>query len=599
MYRTLLLSLTLIYLTACSSIPFFGKDKENGNGDADAGETEPVITVNVTGVDGPVAENIRAYSGLSRTRCTVPVELLKRRIRKTQEEASSALEAFGYYEAQTTINFTTEQDCPVATINVEPGRRMRVANVDLNIKGEAAEDPEFNQLLQNLPLQKGAGLNHGNYSSTKSQIESAAAELGYLEGRFVTSKLKIDMEDYFAEAIFQYQSGERYKLGEIRIDQDPQVLREDLIRRLLEAPVGEKYRASRVVQIQDHLSASGYFDKVEARPRLSESEDKTISVDVSVKPSKRHHFSTSYGFVTDEGFRTRLAYTNRWWNDRGHRLGAETRLSQSEQGFSANYQIPREHPSNEWLRFTASFRQRDVDTFETREGRLAVNESKRRPWGIMENRFLALTREDFDVGNESGSGTFLVPGVRWNRRMVDNDLYPEHGLDLSLEVRGATEAIVSDTSFLSTNVHAHYLRALGSGFRAFLRGNLGAMWVDRFRSLPPAERFFTGGDNSIRGYDYQELGPVNSSGHVIGGRYLGVASFELEKYLTGNWGVAAFVDTGNAFGGPGRNTGLKTGVGAGIRWRSPVGPVRVDIAHPLDDDDDSLFRIHLRIGPDL
>ena len=142
-----------------------------------------------------------------------------------------------------------------------------------------------------------------------------------------------------------------------------------------------------------------------------------------------------------------------------------------------------------------------------------------------------------------------------------------------------------------------YLRALPYGLRSLLRGELGGMWVDEFRALSPDERFFAGGDRSIRGYDYQDLGPINSTGYVIGGRYLGVMSFEIEKYVLGNWGLAGFVDSGNAFGGPGRDTGLKTGVGLGLRWRSPVGPIRLELAHPLDDDD-TVIKLHLRIGPD-
>jgi len=588
----------VMLLTGCSWLPFFSKDNNSGEENINQSTTEPTVNIIVTGVDDAVANNIRAHLGIARSRCTVPVELLQRRARKTQTEATVALQAFGYYEAQTSISFSSTPECHTAEINVEPGRRMQVKQIALNIEGEAANDPEFEQLLSDLPLREGADLSHGDYSSTKSLIESAAAELGYMEGRFVNSELKVDMESYSATAIIQYQSGERYKLGEIRINQDPPILREDLVRRLLEAPVGENYRADQVVRIQDRLSTSSYFQQVEARPRLSETENNTIPVDVSVKPSERHYFSASIGFATDEGLRSRFGYTNRWWNDRGHRLGAEARLSQTEQGISANYQIPREHPSNEWLQITAGARQQDVDTFETQAAKFSIAESKRRPWAVMENRFISISREDFEVGGEKDIGTFLIPGIRWNRRVVDHELYPEHGLDLSFETRGATEALVSETSFIRTSLHAHYLQALAFGFRSFIRGDLGAMWVDQFRSLPPSERFFAGGDNSIRGYDFQELGPVNAFGKVIGGRYLGIVSFELEKHLTGNWGVAAFVDTGNAFGGPGNNTGLKTGAGLGLRWRSPVGPVRVDLAHPLDDDD-TLVRFHIRIGPDL
>ena len=131
-----------------------------------------------------------------------------------------------------------------------------------------------------------------------------------------------------------------------------------------------------------------------------------------------------------------------------------------------------------------------------------------------------------------------------------------------------------------------------------MRGRLGALWAGEFDQLPPSERFFAGGDSSIRGYDIDSLGPVDASGQVIGGNKLGVISAEVDYYFTERWGFAVFVDSGNAFGGDGSSTGLQTGVGAGVRWRSPIGPIRVDIAHPLDDPSNN-FRLHLRIGPDL
>ncbi len=595
--RTLAVALLLLHLLACSRIPFLNRDKD---ADTRPGEesSEPLVEVIVNGVDDTVADNIRAHVGISRSRCSVPVELLRRRVDKTGKEAVSALQAYGYYQANVSVTFSSTEACPLATIDVEPGPAMKVRKVELIIKGEAAGDPEFAEMTDDLPLKQGDDLNHGLYSKIKSRIESAAAELGYLEGRFITTELTVNMEDYAADAMIHYDSGVRYRLGDIRLKQEPEILREDLVRRLLEAPTGNSYRAEQVVRLQDRLGNSGYFSRVEARPQLGVNEEKSIPVDVSMSPADRHAFSVSLGFATDEGIRSRLGYTNRWWNDRGHRLGAETRLSQTEQGVSANYQIPREFPSNEWLQFTLGLRQQDVDTFETQSGRFSISDTKRRPWGIMENRFVSISREDFTIGEEEGIGTFLIPGLRWDRRYVDNELTPNRGLDLDLEIRGASDSLISDTSFARMSFNAHYLQAIPFGLRAYLRTNLGAMWVDQFRALPPSERFFAGGDNSIRGYDFQDLGPVNRAGDVIGGSYLGVISFELEKYLYGNWGVAGFVDTGNAFGGPGSNTGLKTGAGIGLRWRSPVGPVRIDLAHPLDDED-TLVRVHIRIGPDI
>jgi translocation and assembly module TamA len=596
MLRLLLVLIVVFCLSSCSYIPFLNKDQTK-NGSGEQAIEEPMIIVDVIGVDDTVADNIRAHVGISSTRCSTSVNLLKRRNKKTLIEANSALQAYGFYEGQVDIEYSETPECPQAMFTVEPGRQMSVADIEIRIEGAANSDPDFQKLTRDIAIKEGESLNHDNYSKTKAMFESVAAELGYLDGRFTNSRLTVDMEKYEARVLLEYESGERYKLGSINIKQEPEFLNESLIRRFIEVPEDSDYSAARVVDIQNRLIASEYFKSVEARPRLNKTENNSIPVDIKVHANNRHRFQTSVGFATDEGLRSKFAYTDRWLNPKGHRLGVESRLSQSEQGISGNYQIPRKHPSNEWMLITAGVRQYDVDTYDTFEAKIGISETKRRFWGIMENHFITLSRDDFEVGGEAGIATFLIPGVRWRKRILDNDLDPNHGLDMSLELRGGTDTVISDSSFIRSNFNIQYLYKLPFGFKTILRGQAGGMWVDEFRALPPSERFFAGGDRSIRGYDFQDLGPINSSGKVIGGEYIGIISFELEKYLTEKWGVAGFVDTGNAFGGPGSDTGLKTGIGLGLRWRSPVGPVRVDLAHPLDDD--TAIKLHLRIGPDF
>ncbi|MFP5506345.1 MAG: autotransporter assembly complex protein TamA, partial [Gammaproteobacteria bacterium] len=120
-------------------------------------------------------------------------------------------------------------------------------------------------------------------------------------------------------------------------------------------------------------------------------------------------------------------------------------------------------------------------------------------------------------------------------------------------------------------------------------------WIDGFRELPASLRFFAGGDQSVRGYDFQELGPRDASGQVIGGKHLVFGSLEYEHRVHGNWGVAAFVDTGNAFNST--HEGLETGAGIGLRWRSPIGMVRLDLAAAVSQD--NALRLHFTLGPDL
>ena len=156
---------------------------------------------------------------------------------------------------------------------------------------------------------------------------------------------------------------------------------------------------------------------------------------------------------------------------------------------------------------------------------------------------------------------------------------------------------MSDTTFSQLTADGKWIRSVGRRQRLLLRGSLGAMAVDDFDQLPPELRFFAGGDRSMRGFDYQELGATNAAGKVIGGEFLAVGSAEYEKFFSPKWGGAVFVDAGDAF----RTSefDLNVGAGIGVRWRSPVGMVRFDFAKPVVSDLADSIRFHIthRAGP--
>jgi translocation and assembly module TamA len=180
-----------------------------------------------------------------------------------------------------------------------------------------------------------------------------------------------------------------------------------------------------------------------------------------------------------------------------------------------------------------------------------------------------------------------------------------HGYSLNLLARAAKKDLLSDTDFFQLRADAKWIHALGERQRLILRGTAGTSWVGDFDALPPDLRFFAGGDRSIRGYGYQAIGPrrevVNRNGEikqqVVGGEQLLVGSAEIEHYFKPKWGVAAFVDAGDAFSDT--DFKLKVGAGVGLRWRSPLGMVRVDVGVPLRDRHANGVQLHLVIGPDL
>lgn len=352
------------------------------------------------------------------------------------------------------------------------------------------------------------------------------------------------------------------------------------------------------MDINRALIDSGYFSTVDVRPRTENPEDGHIPVDVVLKPRKPHQFTASAGVSTDTGPRLRLGYENRRLNRRGHRLNSRISVSPIQSDITTEYRIPLKDPRSEWLSFEGGAKIEDTETSESTSFRLAARQTKKRAFEFLETRFIEASRENFDVGAQTDVTTTLVtPGLSWSRIVTEAAMKPSWGHRVYLEVKGGVDSLLSDTSFARARMSGGWIWGLPWDGRLLFRGEAGALTVDEFAVLPPSQRFFTGGDTSVRGYEFQSLGPTDESGRVIGGKYLLVGSVEYEHPIVNKWSAAVFADAGNAFSDTDSNEGFKIGVGVGVRWTSPIGPVRLDLAHPVDGA--PLFRIHFRLGPDL
>jgi translocation and assembly module TamA len=566
-----------------------------GRDEAAAPAAAPLVAVEIEGVEKALADNLRAHLSVAAETCDAPRWRMERQVRRVEKEAGKAMRAFGFYESTLTKQLERGDECWKLQLSVTPGEPVRIGAVKVELAGEAAEDPAFGRLLETLPVREGDVLHHGHYESAKQAIESLAAERGYLGARFTRRQLEVDPAARTATVDLAFDSGGRYRLGRLTVEQD--TLDPDLVDRFIDYPAGEPYDSGAVLRVNRALADSGYFGSVDVRPRVDRPEAREIPVDVRLTPRKPHVFSGGVGITTDTGPRARLGYENRRLNRRGHRAVARTTVSFVEQEVTGKYRIPMADPRSEWLSFDAGFRHVDTGTAESDAFKVGVSQTKQRFSDWLETRFVEWSQEDFEVGTQKGRANLLVPGVGWVRSVSDDRLRATRGYRVELETRVGAEALLSDTSFGRVRFATTWLATLPWGDRLIARGELGALVVDQFERLPPSLRFFAGGDTSVRGYGFKDLGPEDARGDVIGGRYLAVASLEYEHPVTASWGVAAFIDMGNAFDDESFNDGINTGIGAGVRWYSPIGPVRLDLAHPLDDDD--VFRIHLRLGPDL
>jgi translocation and assembly module TamA len=551
---------------------------------------EPLIALR--GVPTELQSNLRAGLSLSTETCDAPAWRIKRLFRRADNELDQAARALGYYQIKVEKNLQFKTECWEANFSINPGNPVYLNEVEIAILGEAQSDATFSKLLQTSPVKKGSQVHHGQYEALKSDIERIAAERGYFDGRFARSELKIDPQANQASIALHYQSGKRFRIGQMALDQ--QTYDPELLQRYIKIQSGDPYDAAALSDMHRALADSGYFQSVSVKPDFKGAKDGTIDVYVALEPVKRMAYRIGLGAATDTGPRFSLGYERRRLNRFGHRLESKIVLSQVDSSLGLEYLIPVQQPHIDQISFRTGYRQLDTDTSTSNTATLGIRAiGSRNGWS--ETRYLDWISEESKIGNETTKATLLVPGISWSQTKADNRMLPRKGYRLSLELKGAEEALFSDVRFFQLQAAAKWIYPLGAG-RLLIRGDTGLTLTEDFNQLPASYRFFAGGDQSVRGYGYQALGPKDSDGEVVGGRYLLSGSVEYEYPIKGDWSAALFIDAGNAVDS--WDEGLKQSVGIGLRWRSPVGPIRLDLAVPEDTSEDS-FRIHFSMGADL
>ncbi len=548
----------------------------------------------VTGGDGAIENNLRLHLRLVDQPCDIRPARLRQLFAAVEEDIRPALEALGHYAPEIRKELDTGGDCWQATIEVDPGPPVRVRNLTVEIRGDARDDAAFGEFLADLPLEEGDQLHHGRYESIKAGLRSLALERGYFDARLARSTLRIHKSEKAADIVIDFATGTRYRFGELLLGDQP--LEESFVRRLGAYEPDTPYEVDTLVRLDRNLSNSGYFQSVEVRPLRDQATEERVPVAVAFTRESRHLWRAGVGFATDSGPRVSAGYENRYVNPRGHRFSADVRLSPVISTLSAEYRIPGKDPHKQNYRFTGALEHDDTDSFTSDSLNLGFFDSRRMgAWN--HSRFIKVLTERSDIGNDDVSSSFVLPGLGWNRMEADDPLRTRRGYRVGLEAQGTHEALLSSTSLFQVNAHAKGIYRFAGWGRVTGRLDLGTTLTPDFADLPASLRFFAGGDNSVRGYAFESLGPRDSDGEVVGGKHLLTASIEYEHPL-GNedWWGAAFVDAGNAFDT--NDIRVKQGYGGGLRWYSPVGRIRLDIAFPEDTAEDD-WRIHFGLGVDL
>jgi translocation and assembly module TamA len=556
---------------------------------------QPTVIVEIEGLEPTLETNVRLYLSIEQQKDNPLVSdgRLRRLHQKANKEINTALQPYGYYRPQIEASLIREDgDNWRAIYRIDPGPALPIGSFDFTISSEMGSDPEFLALLETQTLRPGSVFSHLEYERFKTALSRLASERGYFAAEFTRQRVEIDLDTYTARIYLDYDGGPRYRFGDLSISQD--VIEDELLRRYSTFQRGDPYSLEQLLQFQQALNNSRYFQTVEISPGEVDAETREVGIQVNLSPRNRHVYKLGAGYGTDTDARASFGWEMPRINRKGHRLDTELKVSGIGYSVETDYIIPVLDPRTDRLVFSVSEVEEEFESDTSTRRILGVSLNHGRgQW--RETLSLDYQREEYSLADEDENSTLLIPGVSWSRTWGRDFINVLDGVRFDIALAGGSESLVSDTDFSKLGASLKFITSLSPRDRIIMRGGIGSINTNEFNKIPPSLRFYAGGATSVRGYAYQSLGPENADGEAIGAENLLVGSAEYEHYFNDRWGMALFYDIGNAV--EDFSDDLESGAGFGLRWKSPIGPVRVDLASAISDDED--WRLHINIGPDL
>ncbi|MCW7552395.1 autotransporter assembly complex protein TamA [Endozoicomonas gorgoniicola] len=549
------------------------------------------LEFHLSGVDGREKKNVELHLQALPEMTAEAFPLYKHTIKETVQHA---LEPFGFYGSVVDLSSPSDHSETV-DIQIEPGKPVLIKSVNVLLEGDARMEKSFKRLLKAYKLTPEQVFEHEDYETLKRMLMTQAQLIGFFDAHWVVAMVDVNPAEYSADVHLTLDSGRRYRFGELQYVGETSATRR-LVEAMLNFAEGDAYDATKLVKLYNDLSASGYFKHVDVQPLRDKAQACSIPVKIDVSPRRSHEMEVGIGFSTDEGPRISLGWNKPWVNDRGHSFNADTYLSAKRTELSTSYQIPRGNPLLDFYSLQTGYQHKNLEDTNSRLYSAALHQWHKVPDGWNRDWFIRVEAEHYNQASDRDNSLLLIPGLALSRRNAIGSLNPIRGTAHDLKIELSPGISGSGSRFIKVWGRTKWLDTFASRHQLLARFEQGATWVRSVSDLPPSLRFFTGGDQTVRGYDYDTIAPKDSDGKLTGGRYLSVVSLEYAYKLVDKWWLALFTDSGISTND--YDDAWKVGSGLGVRWITPLGPLRVDLAFAVSEPG-SPWRLHFTIGPVL
>ena len=584
------------------------------------------LNLKISGVKDNARTNVIAHLG------PLPKTKAQRRafLFNSRSNIEAALESIGYYQSHIETKLTkTTHSAWVYDINISLGKPIVINQINISVDGQLSQETVYKKWRQNISLKQGTNLNHGVYENTKAQLIGLALENGYFDGKYTKSEIQVDRFTRTAAIYLNYDSGQRFKFGDVKFIGT--TLKSVLLQQLIPFKKDDFYTTSKVASFNSSLSQTGYFRSIKVLPQLNKTEEHQIPIKVELQNRAKHtielgvgaDFGTSSEREIDP--RIRVTWQTPQINKYGHSQQTSIEWSRERPKFRTTYMIPLTHPINDQLKIQfglirdkygvtqeLSDNSRDYRTtgkLESEQFLYGLGRQQIFPNKWILNYSIQSLKENYTQQDVDYDPLFYLFGISFSRTIrSDETLDPKGGFRQDYNFQYADKYLGSEIRLAKIEANYKWIVTPIENHRFVSRLDLGVNIAkgNQLPFIPPSLRYFAGGDQSIRGYGFQELGPFidysvdgQKYRQVIGGRYLAVGSIEYQYYYTPHWRVATFVDAGNAYDISQYKPLVSSGLG--LHWISPVGPIRLDFGVGLNNNDTTSrpWRIHLTMGSEI
>jgi translocation and assembly module TamA len=518
------------------------------------------------------------------------LELLRRLGAEAAAEATEAAATEGYFSAKASFSIDEAKSPWVVTLKVEPGERTLVRGVQIDFTGAAAQDPRaapfLNEVRKEWALRNGMPFTRAAWEEAKAKAVRKLASWRYAAARLAASHARVDPASHRADLNVTLDSGPPFRFGAVQI-RGTQRHPASLVANFAPQHEGEEYTRQALDLYVQRLVQSGYFASARADIVPDAGRAGAAPVEVTVIESSAKQVETGISYNTDVALRLEATQRNSDLFGSGWREQGTLHWDSLTQNARLSFDTP---PGNDatWRSHFVNFNHSVVQNDDVEETSAGVSYN----WAGAGSPSSVIASGHFERSQVSGGpidrANALYLGFRRAFRETDELIQPRRGYFGNVTAGGAPGAFAT-RAFERVTAQGTYLFPLTRNDDLLLRAEGGRVFASARDGIPSSFLFRTGGDQTVRGYAFESLG-VKVGDAVVGGRYLLDGTVEATHWL-GNWGVAGFVDAGNAWDGGRFDPAF--GIGTGLRFRTPVGPVRLDLAYGQQEH---TFRLHFSVG---